>query len=126
MRAKSFFYLCTGLFLIAFGYHLGARTATAQSDAVIGTVEWQFNTVDLVVDRVAYRARGGQPVQPLGALPPIPGSSAVIAFSFDTALLANGDVYDWTGSNWRYDGNVVGGPTPARQESMGAVKVRYR
>ena len=29
--AKKFFYVCAGLFLLALTYHLGARSATAQS-----------------------------------------------------------------------------------------------
>ena len=30
MRAKSFFYACAGLFLLALGYHLGAGNAHAE------------------------------------------------------------------------------------------------
>lgn len=43
------------------------------------------------------------------------------------AITANGDVYESTSVTWQFISNVfAGGPTPARQESMGAVKARYR
>ena len=29
-KARAFFYVCAGIFLLALAYHLGARTATAQ------------------------------------------------------------------------------------------------
>jgi hypothetical protein len=31
MKARSFFFLCSGIFLLAAAFHLGAMTATAQS-----------------------------------------------------------------------------------------------
>src|SRR5690349_5865855 len=36
MKARSFFYVCCGLFLLALSYHLGARNAGAQS----GSSRW--------------------------------------------------------------------------------------
>src|SRR5262249_33696920 len=37
-RAKAFFYVCAGIFLLALSYHLGARSAVAQApgNAVVG------------------------------------------------------------------------------------------
>ena len=31
VKARSFFYVCAGLFLLALSYHLGARSAAAQA-----------------------------------------------------------------------------------------------
>jgi hypothetical protein len=47
------------------------------------------------------------------------------------ALTANGDTYDWSpgqGHQWSWDANVFSGgaPTPVQQQSLGALKVRYR
>jgi len=33
MKARAFFYVCAGVFLLALSYHLGARTAMAQAPA---------------------------------------------------------------------------------------------
>jgi len=127
-KAKAFFYVCAGLFLLALGYHLGANNVLAQSpeQSLVGHVDSKASKFEIVVDRVAYRAVDGLPVQLTGSLPPIPGSSPVLAFGNDNALLASGDVYDWTGSAWRYKGNLIGGPTPAAQKSWGQVKVEHR
>jgi hypothetical protein len=64
-----------------------------------------------------------------------PGNSVVGVSSLGNGLsvflvmTAAGDPYvtsDW-GQTWtRYSNCFGGGPTPARQESMGAVKARYR
>ena len=61
MRAKSFFLVCAGLFLLALTYHLGARNATAQSGAVVGSISWQASQFAIVLDRVPYRATNGLP-----------------------------------------------------------------
>jgi hypothetical protein len=44
------------------------------------------------------------------------------------ALAGNGDVYEGqaSGSIWTYRGNVFAGPTPARGETLGRLKARYR
>jgi hypothetical protein len=34
-RAKAFFYVCAGIFLLAFSYHLGAQSANAQVANVV-------------------------------------------------------------------------------------------
>lgn len=93
-RAKAFFYVCAGLFLLAGAYALGARNASAQSPS---------NPV------VAIRADGY------------------------LVVTANGDVYYSVGASPENGGvfthvnNVFsGGPTPAKQESWGQVKARYR
>ena len=89
MRARSFLHVSLGILALAVAYHLGARSATAQSP-----------------------------------------SNPVVAAALNLAYTANGDVYGDNGSGgrtWEWRGNVFsGGPTPARQESMGAVKARYR
>jgi len=44
------------------------------------------------------------------------------------AMLANGDVYEFNASqeSWTPAGNVFGSATPAKKESWGRLKARYR
>lgn len=91
-RARAFFYVCAGVFLLALSYHLGARSAGAQA----------------------------------------PGNPVVTAAG-TLVLTANGDVYmptnlaDVAYGHWTRLGNVFsGGPVPARAETFGALKSRYR
>lgn len=134
MRARSFFYASLGVLALVIAFHLGARSATAQSSVAVGAIGCSPGnvepTVALVMNRVVYR---GKMSGTIGAgfqlLPPIPGTSPVVALDASCtgfALLENGDVWAGGGPSWSYVGNVLGGPTPARQESMGAVKARYR
>lgn len=94
-RARSFFYVCAGLLLLALSWHLGARSAGAQAtgNPVVG------------VSSIG----NGQPVW--------------------LAVTANGDTYYSanTGQSWQFSSNVfAGGPTPAREETWGQLKSRYR
>jgi len=129
MFAKRFFFICAGILCLALAYQLGVRNAGAQvpGQNLVGYVGPAASEFAVVVDRVVYKAANGLPLQPLAALPPVPGSSPVLTFASDNALLANGDVYDWIGSGWRYKGNVLGGaPTPTTEQSWGQLKARYR
>ncbi len=93
MRAKTFFYACAGIFLLALSYHLGARNAGAQAP--------------------------GNPVVSLG----IGGGDSGVA------ITSSGDVYYTSGlgySAWTLRGNVFSGATPAKQETWGQLKARYR
>ena len=128
-RARTFFYVCAGLFLLALSYHLGARSATAQAGGSIQVAEladYYRGSFAAVVDRTIYRLAGGAG----GPSPsvPIPGTSPVIAVNGPDpeAMLANGDCYVWSQNEWVPVGNVLGGPTPALRESFGSMKSRYR
>jgi hypothetical protein len=140
--AKRFFFVCAGILCLMVAYHLGARTAGAQSTGsnVIGAMGCAPGsitpTIALMVDRVEYRATvdGSGNVQILPPLPPLPGTSPVLALDASCcgfALLENGDVWAGGGggppSPWSYRGNVLAasGPTPAQRESFGSLKVRY-
>ena len=95
-RARTFFYVCAGLLCLALAYHFGAVNATAQA-----------------------------PGNPLVSIAPYPGggpSGTLIAAS------ANGDVFytNGAGNPWSHVGNVFAGPTPAKHETWGALKSRYR
>ena len=95
MRARSFFYISLGVLALTFAFHLGARTAVAQSSG--------FNVVGI---SSYYLSNCGNVTE---------------------VVTVNGDVYRSCGGAWQFVGNAFsGGPAPARQESMGSVKARYR
>jgi len=139
-RARSFFYVCAGLFVLALAYHLGARNAGAQApgspvvamEAIQGsrfhvmtangdlytsccgtTPTWSF------VGNVFGGAAPGSPVVAMSA------NEGRLFF----AMTANGDLYTsccGTTPTWSFVGNVFGGPVPAQRETFGALKSRYR
>jgi hypothetical protein len=131
--ARRFFYVCAGLLMLAIAYHLGATSATAQASAVIGGIGCSPGSltpnISLVVNRVVYRGTGNQyAFQMLPPLPPIPGTSPVVALDASCcgfALLENGDVWAGGGPTWSYVGNVLSGATTAAQKSWGQVKAKY-
>jgi hypothetical protein len=132
MRAKSFFYVCAGLFLLALGYHLGATNATAQSPGGIEAAAIHENeNTSAVIGRQLWYWHGVAAPPALMTSAVIPGSAAVIACGGDSGagyvLLENGE--EWkcsSGGSWTLVANWPVGSTPARQESWGGVKARYR
>ena len=96
MRAKSFFYVSLGILALAIAYHLGARTATAQSS--------------------------GNPVVGMAASPHNVNEYEVVTASGDF-YRTTGAGYPGT---WELRGNVFSGATPVQQQSWGSVKARYR
>ena len=96
MRSRTFLHVSLGILALAVAYHLGARSATAQA-----------------------------PGNSVVGICPESGSGWILA------ITANGDTYRAGPAptrtySWERVGSVFGGPTPAQQESFGAVKARYR
>ena len=129
-RARTFFYVCAGLFLLVLSYHLGARNATAQSGALEGAAidaGAAGPMVSAVVNRTFLTFYGSGP--PGSVAEPIPGTSPIIATSAangSLVLLENGDVYSPASGSWELRGNILAGMTPATVDSWGAMKSRYR
>lgn len=137
MLAKRFFYVSAGILCLALAYHLGATSATAQgtSSGIVADIGCAPGSpepgMSLVLNRVVYSATlsGTYGFQVRAPLPPIPGTSPVVAIDASCTglgMLANGDVWAGGGPSWSYVGNVTGGPTPAVQQSWGQVKVEHR
>jgi hypothetical protein len=136
-RARAFFYVCAGLFLLALTYHLGARSAGAQAPAIEGA-NYDGTNATGVVGRTFHWGNGGGPgcgpFQQFQIATPIPGTSPVVATvaqigclgTSNRVLLENGDCYGSDGGAWLYLGNMLGAATPAARESFGALKSRYR
>jgi hypothetical protein len=128
-KARTFFYVCAGLFLLAGAYHLGARSATAQAPGVVEAANFaippctSYWSVTFAANRTLYTSfwlpDGWQvPAQACGW--PIPGSAPIAATlgagsptgTGTTVLLSNGDLYRNTGAAWEFQGNLLGGPVP--------------
>ena len=99
-RARAFFYVCAGVFLLALSYHLGARSAGAQAPGATiagytapGTFGWHYV---ITQDGSVYGrlAGSGDRLSPGVAV--------------------------FMGNFW---GDV---PVPAQHETFGALKSRYR
>lgn len=100
-RAKAFLYVCTGILMLAFAYHLGARNATAQvGSSVLG-----------------FTAQPGASGERAGAFYVITSNGDV----FGRYMAPGGEAHALA-----YFGNFWGGAVPVQHESWGAVKDRYR
>ena len=127
MRAKSFLHASLAILALAAAFHAGASRATAQGGAECVGIDSERGAA-VVVGRMMHV----RPLSPFTSPPtipqPVPGTEAVIACAPYSALLANGDVYHWTGeaTGWEYSGNVYPLATGAEQSSWGSVKARYR
>jgi len=131
-KARSFFSICAGIFLLALAYHLGARSATAQASSSVEAVNLEtygsISYYTCVVGRTFYFTPSLPAIYTVAL--PVPGTSPIVATSIDqvylTAILASGDVYQWDGSAWVLRVNLIGSPTPATQETWGELKAKYR
>jgi hypothetical protein len=140
--ARKFFYVCAGLSLLAFCYHLGAGTATAQGagNPVVGGFQGQgpIGIVTANGDVQWFRSSDGRTgtwtfgsnvfagtgLSPSGD----PVVAAWSGASGDWAATANGDVFlGGVQGPWVFVGNAFsGGATPALRESWGQLKARFR
>jgi hypothetical protein len=81
-RARAFFYVCAGIFLLALSYHLGARGAAAQAFGfrVLGE-NGPFVAVGETVFKMDFDGWWSVPTDPAhgsDTLPPVPVSSLVL------------------------------------------------
>jgi hypothetical protein len=134
-KARAFFFVCAGIFLLALAYHLGARSAGAQvgsgliEGASITQPPYGYLAVTFCVNRVLYMSEQTPagywypvPAKPVPGVP-VPGTAAIIATAQNAVLLANGDVYS---ASYGYGGNLLGAnPTPAQSISIGQLKAKY-
>jgi len=132
MRSRTFLNVALGIVTLAVAYHLGARSATAQSAGGAEAADIQNNGVTgVVIARQLWEWEGaGEPASPLTSQV-IPGSAAVIACGAGAGagwvLLANGEEWKCTlNGPWSLVQTWPFGTTAVRQESLGSVKVRYR
>ncbi len=125
MRARTFFYVCAGIFLLALAYQLGARSAVAQSGSTIeAAAASSFEGPEVVINRYLWRTGGtlAEPPVTLDCTVPVPGSSPVVGCGGHWVILADGSFYYSNGTSWTPVGRFpVGGPT-----AQGQLRARYR
>ncbi|HKQ57271.1 MAG TPA: hypothetical protein VJY35_05345 [Candidatus Eisenbacteria bacterium] len=130
-RARAFFYVSVGVFLLALSYHLGARSAGAQGPlALLAMTDYpQLPWAAVALDKAGgiYFGQNRQWSR-IGTTPSVPTTVWTRNSSGEVFVtLENGDLYRLA-SDWSliYDSNVFGGPTPADVQTWGAMKSRYR
>jgi hypothetical protein len=138
MRARSFLHVSLGIFALATAYHLGVRNAGAQAGGeTLVDIAWRRadGYAYAVTTTGAIYAGPGycQPLAHVGQMP----AGCVPVCVLDGDVGGSLDIGCSDGSVWTVQGsvpsitvapcvNVFSGPTPARQESFGGVKTRYR
>jgi hypothetical protein len=142
--ARKFFYVCGGLFLLALSYHLGARSAGAQSGGnPVASIDYGGNGllasgVDASGQLSMVQMRDSGPADPVVRVPfPVP--SQVLA-SYATPngtggvyeafiVCSDGTIYRYlssTGGGWQVHSHLFGGATATQSTTWGQVKDRYR
>ncbi|HKQ59068.1 MAG TPA: hypothetical protein VJY35_14490 [Candidatus Eisenbacteria bacterium] len=132
MRARAFFYVCAGVFLLACSYHLGARNVRAAGGhtVTLGAYDWDANPIAVDEGGSLWVLDSGTAHGPFQ----LPGTGTPVAVNgywsnghlFGSVLYADGSAFYRDGDNWYPRGNVFGGPTPAMRQTWGATKARYR
>jgi hypothetical protein len=133
-KARAFFYVASGVFLLALVWHLGATSASGQgSNALVSMADYpRLQNSAVAVDQTGeiyfghlqqWSRVGTTPDTPVAIWSRVSDGGVFVA-------LANGDLYqvgspalpvgDWT---LTYDSNVFGGPVPT-EVSLGRTPPR--
>lgn len=133
-RARAFFFICAGIFLLVLSYHLGATSARAQTGSAIecaGT-SWVNGVPEsqAVIGRFVHvwppgsgQVGGGSD---LDCTQPVPGTAPVVACTEGYVVLGDGTIYQSRATSWVLVGAFPVGPTPSARASFGQLKARYR
>jgi hypothetical protein len=98
-RAKAFFFVCAGVFLLALAYHLGATTAKAQGP--------------------------GNPIAGVAALYTGGGYTTPVVVMSNGDLYTTPAAYG-AAPPFVLKGNIFTSATPAAQQTWGQLKAQYR
>jgi hypothetical protein len=126
-RAKAFFFVCTGLFMLLLGYQLCAVRVLAQGGTGIECADTNGNAATVVINRYPWVYVNGMTYR---AMQPVPGTAAILACSTGQVVLANGEVWAYNPFNQASDRFTLVttfpvGPTPSIRKSWGQVKVDH-
>jgi len=144
-KARAFFFVAAGVFLLALAYHLGVQSATAQGAGQV-TAVWPDGGLSVTPDLVATSTGDvyygtHDPFASPGTWTlagHIPSSAPVVCIKktgsnpngleYAVAYDAAGGYFTSSdyGATWVPRGNVFGAPTPATQATWGQVKAKYR
>jgi hypothetical protein len=119
-QAKVLLVVCAGIFLLAFAYHFGARSAEAQSTTDVECVGVEDQYGCAVVNHRLYVGPYDYGM--------IPGPARAVACGALTVLLEDGTVWTMHGTGAWHQGASLpfsSFPTPAQSISIGQLKAKY-
>jgi hypothetical protein len=135
MVAKRFFYICAGILCLAFAYHFGARSATAQGPLAFH-LAWEGNPVVVTSQGDVYfhlLGCGNCATWQLqgNVFGGSPAGRTIVECDERVALASSGEVFFNPNANqgigpWVNLGVPPFGATPATQTTWGQLKSRYR
>jgi hypothetical protein len=121
-KARAFFFVCAGIFLLALAYHLGARSAGAQAPGGVECIEVQGGAGFAVIDGYSYMVNGSGVVTRI----PVPVPGKAVACLFEWVLIEDGRFFNYYDGVWSLAGTLpFGGATPAQSISIGQLKAKY-
>ena len=122
-KARAFFFVCAGLFLLVLAYHLGAQSARAQSGGSIECAALDNTTAAAVIGGHYYRQTRTQGVFSVAS--PVPGPVAACGCNLNV-LLQDGRFFEsQDGLGWTQVGALPASPVPTSQQTWGSVKAKY-
>jgi hypothetical protein len=132
--AKRFFYVCLGVLALAVAGSIGFSSARAQIGGPLYFAGVGGASAAVVGRTLLVLTNSGPSPTPFPV--PVPGTSAIVSVLVynagymppaTTVVLANGDVYHWSGAvpAWALVGSYSGA-TPSRSTSWSELKSRYR
>jgi hypothetical protein len=134
-QARAFFFVCLGLLCIVAAYHLGARSAGAQSfgggfAALVHHSPGDSNPLAIKSDGTAYSLPAGAWV-PIDPVPLVPGTTVVAGNDEAQVLGSDGTLYQRGFSGipgaayWYVRAASPDGATPAEGTTWGQLKAKY-
>jgi len=126
-RARAFFGVAAGVFLLMLSFHLGAQSVRAQSGPFFRVLNPGNSLVIETGGQIFYLDKSSPPIwrQP-SSVPPVPASTLVAGDG--VAYIAEDGTVWWpiSESAWQSLPLPGSGPVSPQRESFGALKSRYR
>jgi len=130
-RDRAFFYVAAGLFLLVLSYHVGAVNAQAGASFTAGGFQYEGSPASgvrasAVLGRIMYEMDENGNVSSIAD--PVPGTAEIIATNplASSAVLINGDVLYYNGTNWVTVGSFNGAPVSVLRQTFGQLKAHFR
>jgi hypothetical protein len=137
-KARAFFFVCAGLLCLALAYHLGARSAGAQSGGQFRVAGWtsgsssSLGEIYVVAGETMYNLWSGSGQAgwsihpgPMGVAFPVP-TDQIAWYNGNQLVTTAGEGWGFSGTYQHWiDCGPVPGSTPTAQSTWGQVKAKY-